>query len=261
MPSIHFNQKGEGFPVVLLHGFCESHQIWHDFQENLSKQYRILVPDLPGFGNSPQPDAGFSIDDIAESIHGWLKDLGISSCIMIGHSLGGYVTLAFARRYPDLLKSLGLFHSTAFPDSDEKKLIRDKTINFIQSHGVPSFLKSFVPNLFYSENLNRSHIQQDIKMVIKMGASTKTAVVIGYLRAMRDRPERIDIIKSFPKPILYIIGEHDAGIPIESSKEQAALPVNPSVHFLSNSGHMGMFEEKEATLSLVEKFIKKSLDS
>ena len=129
--NLTYREAGEGLPVVFLHGFCETKDLWHSYMEPLSKVCRVFALDLPGFGdNSPLTDP-LTIADMAEQVYNTLINLGIEQCIMIGHSMGGYVALAFSEKFPSRLKGLGLFHSTAYPDSVEKKQARDKTIDFI----------------------------------------------------------------------------------------------------------------------------------
>ncbi|MFL5728399.1 MAG: alpha/beta fold hydrolase, partial [Cytophagaceae bacterium] len=129
---LHYTESGRGKTIVLVHGFCESQEIWKKTQAALSAHYRVICPDLPGFGKSPLKVKDISIAYYAEMIKELLAFLNVEKCCMIGHSLGGYITLAFAEKYSAMLSSFGLFHSTAFADSPEKKENRNKTIQFIQ---------------------------------------------------------------------------------------------------------------------------------
>lgn len=114
-----YREAGEGRPLVLLHGFGEDGTVWqHQF--NAFPKYRLLVPDLPGSGQSELQDA-MGIDDLAKYIDHWLKAIGIEKAVLIGHSMGGYIALSFAEQFPQKLSGLGLFHSTTYADSEEKK--------------------------------------------------------------------------------------------------------------------------------------------
>ena len=149
MSNISYNDSGDGYPIVFLHGFCESKNLWEVFVAMLSVKYRIISIDLPGFGQSPiienkEP----SIDVFSESVFNLLKELNISECIIIGHSFGGYVALSFAENYPNLLGGLGLFHSTSLEDSPQKKENREKAITFIQKYGTEKFVTNLFPALF-----------------------------------------------------------------------------------------------------------------
>lgn len=251
--AISFSEKGSGFPVVLIHGFCETSEIWEGFMDSLSKHYRVLTPDLPGFGKSPLPEGDFSIDDIGEMVYQWLQSLGIDKTVMIGHSLGGYVTLAFAKKHPTMLKGMGLFHSTAFADSSEKKSSRNKTIDFVKGKGVEVFARSFVPQLFYLKN--RKALRAEVKKVVDIAANTPEESLIAYTKAMRDRNDRTDVLKSLTTPILIVAGDKDTSVPVETISEQELLPKKAIVHIFDNTGHMGMFEKKEQSLRAVQNFV------
>jgi pimeloyl-ACP methyl ester carboxylesterase len=144
---LQYEDTGSGPVVVLLHGFGETGAIWHFQKAYLEKSFRVLIPDLPGSGGS-DPIADMSMEGLAEAVHFMLQQEGIERCVLIGHSMGGYVALAFADRYENLLNGFGLFHSTAFADNDEKKATRKKGIRFIQEHGAFNFLKTTIPNTY-----------------------------------------------------------------------------------------------------------------
>lgn len=251
--AISFSEKGSGYPLVLLHGFCETSDIWAGFVDTLAKHYRVITPDLPGFGNSPLPEGNFSIDDVAQMLYQWLQGLDIDKAVIIGHSLGGYVTLAFADKYPEALKGIGLFHSTAFADNDEKKASRNKTIDFVEDKGVDVFARSFVPQLFFIKN--RAALKEDVEKVVDTAAKTTEASLIGYTIAMRDRPDRTDVLKSLTVPVLIVAGDKDTSVPIEAIYEQELMPKKAVVHIFDNVGHMGMFESKEHSLRAVQDFV------
>jgi len=253
MSKFNFSDQGQGEPVILLHGNCESKEIWESFSRYLGNQYRIICPDLPGFGNTPKLDPGFSLVDVADRIKEFLDDLKIKRCTMIGHSLGGYITLAYAEKYPDTLRGFGLFHSSAYADSIERKSNRTKLIEFIRDNGVAPFIKTFVPSLFYEENLERC--SESIGAVKKMANDTSGETVIEYARAMRDRPERIRVLREFLKPVLFIIGEKDGAVPFDLSLEQSRVPEKADVHILEMTGHMGMYEKPEESQKALKDFL------
>ena len=253
MSSLFFTDHGHGEPVIFLHGYCETHEIWESFDSYLQKNYRVICPDLPGFGNSLILQSGFSLSDIADAIKELLDHLDISSCVMIGHSLGGYITLAYAEKYPETLKGFGLFHSTGFEDTDEKKDIRNKLIEFIGENSVALFVKTFVPSLFNQENLADNITS--IEAVKEMAYQTPGETVIEYARAMRDRPERLHVLKNFGKPILFIIGDKDGSVPLDKSLEQSRIPEKAVVHILKDTGHMGMYEKEKESQNFIKDFL------
>lgn len=247
--GIFYTDRGKGFPVLLIHGFCETHEIWNFFSTELSKDFRIICVDLPGFGQSKLLPTGFSIADVAAKILSLSEALKIEECIAIGHSLGGYVTLAMADQRSNVLKAFVLFHSTAYPDAEERKVSRNKVIEFVSNHGVAPFIESFIPPLFYDQS--NLHIQP----VVRLASQTKAETLIAYVKAMRDRPDRTKVLEHFVHPILFIAGEKDAGITPESVKKQAIMASKATLNLLPNVAHMGMFEAEETTLHQVKEFL------
>jgi pimeloyl-ACP methyl ester carboxylesterase len=248
-----YREYGSGFPVFLIHGFCESKEIWKDFAPHLSSNFRIICPDLPGFGESHLKKKEISIEYMAEKLRELLDFLKLEKCIMIGHSLGGYVTLAFAEEYEERLRAFGLFHSTAFPDSAEKKRMRNKTIDFVEKHGSAEFAKNFVPGLFYENNQEK--LRDTIEWLKDIASSASPEGIIAATKAMRERKSRTDVLKNSKVPVLFIIGEEDPAVPLESSLDLASMPGKAVKHILPDTGHMGMFEAKEETLKIIEEFL------
>ena len=165
---------------------------------------------------------------------------------MIGHSMGGYITLAFAEKYPDLLSTLGLFHSSAFADSEEKKAARLKSIDFIKKNGSYEFLKTSIPGLFFrgQDGLEPSDpLKLEMDALIEKGKNFSPEALIQYYQAMIARPDRTVVLKNFPYPILFILGEHDMAVPLAQGLKQTYMPALSYIHILRDSAHMGMWEE------------------
>jgi pimeloyl-ACP methyl ester carboxylesterase len=252
MSKIFYTEIGDGLPVVLIHGFCETNEIWNDFKRDLSPHFRVLCPDLPGFGKSPLPEGGVTIEGIAEALSEWLKSLKITEYVVIGHSLGGYVAINLAEIDTSAVNGLGLFHSSAFADSDEKKEARNKNIEFVQKHGVEPFAKSSIPNLFYEER--RDELRAEIEKVMAIAKTTPAETVIAYTAAMRDREEKVDVLQFFTEKVLIIAGDKDNAVPVEKSKEMETLAPQTYFYLLEETGHMGMIERKSETMSIVRNF-------
>lgn len=258
MHNINFFESGDGFPLVFLHGFCESNKIWKELSTNLHKQFRIICPDLPGFGESSLPDRQFSLEQIGDSIVEFLKSKGVKECIVIGHSLGGYLSLEMMRKYPSFTKAIGLFNSSAFADPEDKKENRNKLIQFIDQHGVAPFLKTFVPSLFYPQTSNK--YQSIINEIEKDGVSIKPESVMWYAAAMRDRIDSIDLLKRNPERILLIAGEEDQNVPLEKSNEMARYLPDENVHIMPESAHMSLFEQSQLCYDSIKVFAGKFID-
>jgi pimeloyl-ACP methyl ester carboxylesterase len=254
--KIFYRIIGNGKPVVLLHGFGEDGTIWQNQIEFLKNHFQLIVPDLPGSGQSAVMSnrLAVSIEAYAEIVSAVLLGEKIGNCIMIGHSMGGYITLAVAEKYPHLIKAFGLFHSSAFADSDEKKATRLKAIEFIKNNGAYEFLKTSIPGLF----LHSENYQPCINLIEKAKQFTAEAL-IQYYQAMIARPDRTEILKSFAGPILFIIGEHDKAIPFEQSMQQCYWPAQSHIHILRNSAHIGMWEEGEKVNTILLQFLQHTI--
>lgn len=253
--NLTFTEAGEGLPVIFLHGFCETKELWNNYLEPLSKICRVILMDLPGFGDNPPLSSPLTIADMAEQVYHTIVNLGIEQCMMIGHSMGGYVALAFCEKFPSRLKGLGLFHSTAFADSLEKKQARDKTIDFIERYGTEEFVEEFVPPLFFEGR--RKDFKEEIKSMVEMGKKAAKSSVIESIRAMRDRKDRTKVLEKSHCPVLFIVGKNDIAIPFAGSQGQYALPSYSTIHILNNTGHMGMIEWEKETLFMVDQFIQR----
>jgi pimeloyl-ACP methyl ester carboxylesterase len=250
--KIFYRIIGNGKPVILLHGFGEDGSIWQNQIEFLKNHFQLIIPDLPGSGQSAviSNQLVVGIEVYAEAVRLILLDEKMDNCVIIGHSMGGYITLALAEKYPHLVKAFGLFHSSAFADSEEKKATRLKAIEFIKNNGAYEFLKTSIPGLF----LNPENYQPCINLVEKAKHFTAEAL-IQYYQAMVARPNRTEVLKNFAGPILFIIGEHDKAVPFEQSMQQCYLPAQSHIHILRNSAHMGMWEEVEKVNTILLQFL------
>lgn len=253
--QIFYRTIGSGYPLILVHGFAEDGEIWKNQIEFLKTHSRLIIPDLPGTGKS-ELIADMSIENMAEVIKVILTAEKITSCCFAGHSMGGYIGLAFAEKYPDVLSSLALVHSTVFADSDEKKANRLKSIEFVKKNGAFEFLKAVITDLFTEDWASAN--TEAVELQIEKSKLFADEAIIKYYEAMIARPDRTAVLKSYNKPILFIIGEHDKAVPFEQSLQQCYLPNQSQVHILRNSAHMGMLEEADkvnhAVLSLYNRF-------
>ena len=250
--KISYRVVGKGEPVVLIHGFGEESHIWDRQIAFLQNHCLLIVPDLPGSGLSEiiQPDnlnkeSGLSISllDYANVIASILNEESISKCIMIGHSMGGYITLAFEEIFPEMLLKFGLVHSSAIADSEEKKSNRLKGIELMELYGAGPFLKNIIPNLF-SATFKKDHSAL-VSQLIESALTFNTQACQQYYQAMMNRPDRTSLLKGNPKPILFVIGTEDVAAPLVDLLPQIQLPVLPTVHILEGVGHMGMWEATE----------------
>lgn len=247
MSLLFFKEKGIGPPLVFIHGFCETHEIWNDFVDRFTTDFRVLTPDLPGFGKSEMLPTPFTIDDVGNAVARWLMDLQISSALIIGHSLGGYVTLSLTALHPELVRGFGLFHSTVFADSEEKRENRNRIIQFVQKNGVQPYIDTFVPGLFFDKSSPALQTVHDI------ASQTKLQPLIGYSQAMRDRQDRSVLLKN-EIPKILIAGVEDTLIAIQISREMAKIALNSSFFEMKGTAHMGFFEAKNECQMVTKRF-------
>jgi len=250
---IYYRVSGTGDPVVLVHGFGEDGSVWENQVTALQGAYQVIVPDLPGSGASGLTN-DVSMEGMAGVLKAILDDMGIQQCVMIGHSMGGYVTLAFAEKYPGVLQAFGLFHSTAYADNEEKIAARRRGIQFIREQGPQKFLEQSIKNLF-SEDFKNQH-PEIVKEYIARFTNFSAESLVSYYEAMIKRPDRTEVLRKFSGPVLFIIGVHDNAVSPEQGMEQSHLPRLAYVHILKHSGHMGMIEEAVESTAFLQQFLK-----
>jgi pimeloyl-ACP methyl ester carboxylesterase len=246
---------GNGPAVVLVHGFGEEATIWKNVIKALSS-YTVIIPDLPGTGESEVTD-DMSMEGLAQSIYFILRKEGVQKCVMIGHSMGGYITLAFVDQYAPMLKGYGLFHSTTYADSTEKIETRKKGISFIQEHESYYFFKTSVPNLYSptTKEEKPALIEEHIASV----QNTSKAALIIYYESMIKRPDRTHLLNEASLPVLFVLGKWDTAVPLADGLKQCHLPHLSYIHILNKSGHMGMLEEGEKSNELLNQFLSATL--
>jgi pimeloyl-ACP methyl ester carboxylesterase len=249
--SFFFRSMGEGPCVVLLHGFGEDGAIWRNQWHGLGN-HRLLIPDLPGSGLSQMvPD--MSMEGLAAVILSLLQKENVSSCTLIGHSMGGYIALAFLEKYPEKVAALGLFHSSALADSEAKKETREKGIRFIESQGAALFLQTTIPNLYAPQTVaeQKDLVQEHIDSM----RNASGAALIAYYRSMMQRPDRTKLLQQNKIPFLFVLGKYDTAVPMADGLAQAHLPPVAQVGVLEQSGHMGMVEQPNQSTTLLQEFL------
>lgn len=257
--EMHYRVLGNGQPLLLLHGFGESGTIWDLQSKKLAKEAMLLIPDLPGTGESPSPASGpfTSLEKYAALLTALLDTERIESCTLVGHSMGGYIALAFAEMFPERLDGFALFHSTALPDSPQRLEARKKGIRLMQEYGAGAFLAEIIPGL-YSETFrqtNQAAVQQHV------AESTEWArkdALTGYYEAMMSRPDRTRVLAEFPRPVCMVLGTHDKTVDLNETKPQTGLLQHGSVSILESVAHMGMREDPEASFDILRLFLQKT---
>ena len=259
--KIFYRTIGEGPVVVLLHGVPFEGNLWSN-QINVFPEYKLIIPDVPGSGRSEMIE-DMSIEGMAECVKDvivhetaslYFKGGEPHSVVVIGHSMGGYITLALADKHPELLKGFGLFHSTAYADSDERKEGRKRSINLVQEKGASEFIKTSMPNLF--SPITKQENFKIIEEQISDSPEFPSEAVIAYQTAMMQRKDRTEVLKSANVPVLFVLGKYDNAVPLKDGLEQSALPPISHIHILERSGHLGMKEQVDAANSILKNYLK-----
>jgi pimeloyl-ACP methyl ester carboxylesterase len=232
--------------IVFLHGFAESREVWTEFTRPFPASYRLLAPNLLGHGTSLAPVPDFSMEAQARYVIDHLNRRNATApVLLVGHSMGGYVALALAERYPDRVAGLALINSTAYPDTDEKRQNREKNSSFVERHGVGKFMDSFVRPLFAPAN--RERLPEARALLEDIGKATPETTLVGGLRGMAARPDRTAVLRTARFPVLLVAGKHDVAVPLADSVAQAALAPVGSALFLEGSGHLSYLEMPQET--------------
>lgn len=250
---IFYTDNGKGLPVVLIHGYLETSAIWEEFADGLADRFRVIAVDLPGHGKSDIFREVHSMDLMADVVHELLIGLETGPVFMIGHSMGGYVTMAFVEKYPDMLRAYSLFHSHPFPDSPEAITRRQMEIKLVRSGNKDKMFPESASKLFAESNLER--FSNAVIRSKEIAADVPAEGIIAALKGMMERPSRAEVIEKVKIPCLWIFGVQDNHINFDKMLARIKLPSNVRVEIFQNSGHMGFIEEKDRAFDLITEFI------
>jgi len=248
--NIAYSKVGTGPHLCFLHGFCEDSTIWQSLADTLRLDYTVICVDLPGFGKSSDLSFG-TLNEVAKQINELLKAEDIQRCILLGHSMGGYIAAAYAALFPSELKALALVHSTALADGSSKEINRQKSIDFIVKNGSQEFFRLFISGLVALEH--RGRLREQLTALI---TQTSDRSILAGLSAMKERPSHLETIAQFHKPILFIKGEEDTHYSADEIYTQAAAASICQLSMLQDVGHLSMLENPEKCLMEVQRFLK-----
>jgi pimeloyl-ACP methyl ester carboxylesterase len=248
--SIFYQDQGKGTAVVLLHGFLENSEMWEDVQLKLVQSHRVVSIDLLGHGQTGCLGYVHSMELMAEAVHAVLKSLRLRRVILIGHSMGGYVSLAFAEQYPKMVKGLCLMDSTAQADSEERKELRARANKMVQTN-FENMVRMSVGNLFKPESLEL--FADEVKWVKEEALKTPIQGYIACMEGMRIRPNRVAVLHTVEN-VLYVIGKYDPVLEANNIVEEAKS-INAEFVVLEG-GHMSHVENKEELVNALCVFVK-----
>lgn len=248
--NLHYSITGTGDPLVFLHGFLEEKSMWKEIIGSFKKTHSVICLDLLGHGKTENSGYIHTMEDQAKMLKFLLDTLGMNKCTLIGHSMGGYIALAFADLYRDSVTGLCLMNSTALADSEEKKINRDRGIAAVkQNH--KTFIRVAIPSLFSEEN--RSVFSEEIKEITKETLNMSQQGVIASLEGMKIRTDRTHLLEQDDFPVLMIIGKKDPALEYNSLLEQAKNKHVESVVF--EDGHMSHIENKNELIEALSKWL------
>jgi 3-oxoadipate enol-lactonase len=234
-----YERRGKGASMVLLHGFPLDHHLWDEVAPLLEDQFDLILPDLRGFGGSSTVDSFYSMEDYASDVAALLDHLGIPKAAIVGHSMGGYVALAFARLFPDRVSGLGLVSSQVLDDAPERKEGRYKSAAEVSDKGIASVVETMAPK-FTSDARLQEYARTSME-------KQQPAAYIGALKAMAERVDSTPLLSTINYPVVLIHGDADSLIPVDRAREVKAS--FPQSHFVEirGAGHIPMMEAKEQT--------------
>lgn len=250
--TIAYHKTGSGPVIILLHGFPENSGIWHNILPRLSVSYTVITPDIPGAGSSTLPTVETSMEQLAQSIKAIIDNEQLDKVLLAGHSMGGYISCAFADLYPQHLRGVTLIHSTQAADTEEKKENRRKAVALIKKGGKEQFLRAAIPNMF-TDYFKKKH-PEVIEKQVQRGMELSEKSMIAYYNAMTERPDRIEAIKNADFPIQWIFGKEDKLIGLSDTMPLARLNSVSFISVYDDCGHMSMLQMPEKLTDNIEEF-------
>ncbi|TDD99847.1 alpha/beta fold hydrolase [Flavobacterium cellulosilyticum] len=249
--KISYSDTGKGSAVVLLHGFLENKSMWQNLAPELSLKHRVITIDLLGHGESECLGYVHSMEENAEVVRAVLSELRIRKVILVGHSMGGYVALAFAEMFPIMIKGLVLMNSTSKADSEARKTNRDRAIKAVKKD-YAGFVRLSIANLFNPDN--REKLADEIEKVKKEALKTPLQGVVASLEGMKIRKNREVLLHHTPYPKMLILGEKDPVLVYKDSLEQIENTAAKLVTF--PDGHMSHIENQDELKTVLLEFFK-----
>ena len=252
--TVHYRDEGRSNTktVVLLHGFMQNLDVWSSYVLSYMNRFRVVTIDLPGHGQTDTFSEIHTMNFMARVVHTVLVHIGVERCVMIGHSMGGYVALAFAELYPFALRGLGLINSHAMADSEEKCLAREAICNEVLENKA-RFVVDFVPHLFSASR--REEMSQDIKYLKDQCLETSMQSIIAAQIGMSRRPSRTNVLEELEVPVLFVYGKDDTRLLPEVAVAQTLLPHRAEMLMLDKTGHMSFLEEREYVKARIANFV------
>jgi pimeloyl-ACP methyl ester carboxylesterase len=253
---LSYADQGTGEPIVLLHGFPLDRRMWDAQIAKLSERHRVIAPDLRGFGQSLRSDP-FTIESLADDVHLFLDQLVAKPCVLAGLSMGGYVALAYVKKYARDLRGLILVDTKSEADNAQGKEARGKMIELVRSSGSSAVAEQMVPKMLAPAALSsRPDVVKQLRLIME---NCPPHTIEYALAAMRDRPDRTSELAAINVPTLVIVGDADAITPPEGAEKMAKAIPGAKFELIRGAGHMSPMEQPEQVNRAIERFLAASL--
>ncbi|NOU45929.1 MAG: alpha/beta hydrolase [Bacteroidales bacterium] len=252
--KISYTVDGQGECIVLLHGFPMDHRVWADFKSSFTPRFKVISIDLPGFGQSEMIHKNHSMTLMAEVVNVVLTTEKIEKCMLLGHSMGGYVSLEFASQFPEMLKGLILLHSQAAADDENARTNRDTSIEAVKENKT-AYINPFINGLFSDGFI--ANQPDSVNFIKEISHSQEVEAIVAALAGMRDRADQTDLLKRIQVPVLFILGKEDKRMPYIKIMSQAALPAHAELLILDKVAHFGFMENPQIVGMTIGQFIEK----
>ena len=253
--AIFYEEAGTGAPpIVLLHSFPLDSRVWEAQREALSDRFRVITPDLRGWGQSKSSDP-FTIESYADDVHALLESIGEKRVILGGVSMGGYISMAYAKKYPADLVGLILVDTRAEADTPEGRETRDRMIELVRSKGSEAIATATLPKMFAPATVSS---RGDVTDAYRAIATSQSPVTIANaLAALRDRPDFRDTLGSIAVPTLILVGDQDATTPPANAETLNKSIPRSQLVTIKNAGHQTPMEQPEQVTAAIRDFASK----
>lgn len=242
--ELAYERRGKGTPLALLHGYPLDHHTWDFVAPLLEGTFDLILPDLRGFGQSTTVEAQYTLDDLASDVAGLLDHLGIKNAAVAGHSMGGYVALAFLKNYPARVRGLGLVSTQTLADPPDRKEGRYKSAAEVAEKGIGGVVETMKPKFSPSEAYQNA--------VTAIMQRQQPAAFIGALKAMAERMDTSSLLASIKVPVVVIHGDADSLISVDRAREMKTAVPHAHVVELKGVGHLPMMEAVKETAEALE---------
>lgn len=253
--KLHYRDEGRRHEatLVLLHGYLQNLDVWTPYVLSYMRSMRVLTIDLPGHGYSECLGHVHTMDLMARAVKAVLDDARVEQCVVVGHSMGGYVALAFADLFPHHLRGLGLLHSHALADTEEDIQRRMATCEQV-TRNLPAYVTDFVPPLF--SPTSRTNYSVEIKDLLDQCLETSAESIVAAQRGMAARPSRLHVLQQLEVPVLFVFGKNDVRLPVELAVSQAMEAAHAEILLLDKVGHMSHLEERDYVRPRIRNFVE-----